>query len=336
MKKDISLDYDKIYESKAYGKYKIIKDLGLINGKSMVEIQFIDSGTTRQVLRYMALQGRVKDTQYGYNPNKTFYSRNYGPFKMIKYLGVINNHGRVLIQFLNTGSVVNVQIRNAIDGKVSDPTIEYNKKTVINDMIKSDNYDNYINSLIKTSYEKIYNRCYNSSCQSYKFYGAIGVLMSNEWKSDINIFMNDVKHLNGFDKFYNKPQLYHLDKDYLQQNIPVSQRIYSKETCIWLYYMDNLNLTRIENKPNTLNQYFGVSINSAGNYNVNRVINGQYHHIGTFTNEIAAANAHNYFENYYHNYELVPLLNDVPIMSYNEFMSYKIPPLKPLYHLIDK
>ena len=46
--------------------------------------------------------------------------------------------------------------------------------------------------------------------------------------------------------------------------------------------------------------------------------------LGIYDSEIAAANAYNSAVNHYHNYELIPLLNEVPIMSTEEIRSHRL------------
>ena len=45
----------------------------------------------------------------------------------------------------------------------------------------------------------------------------------------------------------NNTNIYELDKDYLQQNIPIENRIYSPETCMFITKADNLQLALNEN-----------------------------------------------------------------------------------------
>lgn len=254
--------------------------------------------------------------------NKTILQSNTsGPFNIIKDLGMVNGRHRVLIKFINTGSERDVVFFNALEHRVKDPLI----KGVSNDfdISRFDNYDLYINRLLKLVYKHMMDRCYNVNSSKYNSYGAKGVTVCDRWKSDINNFLQDARYIDNFDKYYLRPYLYEFDKDYKQLNIPKNKKVYSKDTCIFIYYQDNTNLKCIENKkPNSM---FGVEeVKTTGNFHARIKINGIRIDIGTFNNKIAAANAYNYWQLYYHNYELIPLLNDVPYMPPNEFVKYNV------------
>ena len=102
---------------------------------------------------------------------------------------------------------------------------------------------------------------------------------------------------------------------------------------MFLHHIDNINLKTIENKQYSLIPYFGIEISSSGNYHVRIKNNGIRYDIGTFSDIIAAANAYNYWSIKFHNFELVPLLNDVPYMPPDEFIKFNVNP-KQLYSLI--
>ena len=252
--------------------------------------------------------------------NKTVLQSNTsGPFIIIKNLGVVNKRNRCLIQFINTGSICDVLTHNATGHRVKDPTL----KSISNDfdINRFDDYDAYLNGLLKTVYFHMIDRCYNVNSQKYQSYGALGVTVCESWKYNIDNFLIDAREIDGFEKFYQRPYLYELDKDYKQINLPKNQRIYSKETCIFLYYQDNINLKCIENKKDG---YFGVEKTPSGNYYTRIKSNGYRMNIGTFSDPIAAANAYNFNQLRFGNYELVPLLNDIPYMSPNEYIKYNV------------
>lgn len=167
-------------------------------------------------------------------------------------------------------------------------------------------------------------RCYNTKNKNYNQYGGIGVRVDPRWYCFEN-FVEDVKTLPGYDKFLGNPDIYQLDKDYLQQNIPHSQRVYSKNTCIWISKYDNIYLQSIEDErnidPNQCN-YVGVFKKGPHSYNSKIKINGKNYYIGTFSNSIAAANAYNYFYNKYNRNEVINAVNNVPYMPPEEFIKY--------------
>lgn len=257
--------------------------------------------------------------------NKTILQSNTsGPFIITKNLGIINKRNRVLIKFINTGYEYDVIAYNALDGRVMDKTLNCISNDY--DINRYINYENHINNILRTIYSHMIDRCYNTNSQKYSSYGAIGIKVCDKWLQNINTFIDDAKIIDQYNKFYNRPYAYQLDKDYKQIHLPKNQRIYSKNTCIFLSNQDNINIKCIDNKNNGLTKYFGVEINSAGNFYARIKINNVRYNIGTFNNEIAAANAYNYWSMYYHNYELVPLYNDVPYMAPNEFIKYNVNP----------
>lgn len=250
---------------------------------------------------------------------RVYQSNTCGPFIILN-----TNGSKVDIQFVNTGAIVTVLKDNAINGRVADPLLNGKRSSNDYNINRFDNYEHHINNLLKMMYKHMMDRCYNNKAKKYDSYGLKGVTVCDRWKNDINNFLQDARKIDGFDKFYAKPYLYELDKDYKQLNIPKCNRVYSLETCIFLYFKDNQNLRIIDNKDSYRDKYYGVEHTKAGNYYARIKINGVRYNIGTFSNPIAAANAYNYWHMYYHDFELIPLLNNVPYMPPNEFIKYNV------------
>ena len=57
--KRIIIDFDKIYESKNYGPFKIIEDLG--GNPKRVLIKFLNTGFTNEVRYNHVIDGNVRD-----------------------------------------------------------------------------------------------------------------------------------------------------------------------------------------------------------------------------------------------------------------------------------
>ena len=93
-------------------------------------------------------------------------------------------------------------------------------------------------------------------------------------------------------------------------------------------FKDNINLRAMEFRKNNKMQsnYYGVTKESKNTYSAHLIINNQNIYLGTFSNEIVAANVYNYWYKYYHQYELVPLINDVPYIPPDEFIKYNTRP----------
>ena len=236
-----------IFNSK-YGPYQIIHDYGYNNKSHYVRIKFLDTGYEYDVGRSQALNGYVKDpTRFLYDRKDIEYiSRYYGPFKIIENLGHVNRYRRVIIQFLLTGSIVEARYDDIKKGEVSDPAyksyFEAREKIGPTPILDVDDY-------LYTNWIDMRTRCYNKEHHSYRSYGAKGVSMSLDWLNDFNIFKYDVQQLPGWINKYNDPLMFHLDKDFLQHNLPINQRVYSKNTCIWL--STSLNYA-IKNHPQAL------------------------------------------------------------------------------------
>ena len=76
-------------------------------------------------------------------------------------------------------------------------------------------------------------RCYNPLDKNYIRYGAIGIKVSKEWLVFANYY-NDMSLIPGYRFKQQNQYQYHLDKDYLQQDLSDNQTIYSKDTCVWI------------------------------------------------------------------------------------------------------
>ena len=76
-------------------------------------------------------------------------------------------------------------------------------------------------------------RCYDINNQHYPRYGGVGVTVDVRWFSFEN-YLEDLSQIDGYN-----PVLYHmgllsLDKDIKQLYLPKSERVYSKDTCVFI------------------------------------------------------------------------------------------------------
>jgi hypothetical protein len=141
-------------------------------------------------------------------------------------------------------------------------------------------------------------------------------------------FLNDIKDIPGYDDFINNPGEYEFDKDVLQSDVDPCNKIYSKDTCCFISRLDNLNTNiiqnNIRNKDNLTSQYYGVSVlKRTGKFNAETNINGKSYYLGTFSSEIAAANAYNQAIEFYCGKNNNRLYNDVEYMHPSEVMKYR-------------
>lgn len=222
-----------------------------------------------------------------------YNSNNYGMFEIID--GWRNDKGNLnifKIKFLDTGYETIISRSCIYRGEVRDR---------LKPVIAGVGYLGYFNKKVTDPdvrlYYKIWSsmlkRCYDMTDNQYKSYGAAGVTVDASWFC-FNIFYNDIHYLPNFHLKEMYPSEYQLDKDYLQQQLPKSQRVYSKNTCIWLSRYDNVLLSNIENHIRFHNDtYIGVFKTSSNRYLV------KYGSIkyGLYDDPIAAANAYNFIYN---------------------------------------
>lgn len=162
---------------------------------------------------------------------KIYHTNHYGDYKIIQNLGHLNNDSRlwVKIKFIITGYEKDIRY-DYIGHDIQDPYYPriygvacMGEINVSREVYKSD-YDRWISMV---------SRCYNIYDKDYPRYGGIGIRISDRWLIFANYY-NDIRLLPGYRFKLQNPYIYHLDKDYLQQNIPHNERIYSNDTCVWI------------------------------------------------------------------------------------------------------
>ena len=165
------------------------------------------------------------------NYDKVYATKHYGDYKIIEYLGYINNDSRawVKIKFLTTGYEKNIRY-DYIGHDILDPYYPrihgvacIGEFAGSRDEYKSD-YDRWINTI---------SRCYNEDDKDYPNYGGSGVRVCDEWLNFSNYY-KDIQNIPGYRFKQQDPKNWVLDKDYLQQDIDKSKKIYSKDTCVWV------------------------------------------------------------------------------------------------------
>ena len=145
------------------------------------------------------------------------------------------------------------------------------------------------------------NRCYNKKDHNYIRYGAKGVKVCDRWHNFEN-FVNDIKYLPNYNlwNLYGG-NIYDLDKDFLQQNIPVENRIYCPEGCCFLTGIFNSSIARDNFK------FIGVIYNNNEFESIIK-INDTDKFLGIYpTAELAAAAYNNAIFYYKLNYPLNPV-----------------------------
>lgn len=267
------------------------------------------------------------DYNYGLDFNQIYYSDNYGAYIILETYksGVYKKGPTVLIRFLSTGFERITYVDKAISGDVSDPSASIKTPIDTELLSESDKYKR-LDRIAKGIWRGMMRRCYDNNVDNFSSYGDLGIKVCDRWLLRDN-FLADLPFIPQYDKWCRFPTIYQLDKDYLQLNVSKNERIYSLETCIFLHVNDNKNLRTIEfRNNNNLSNYYGVTIETDKTYGVQMTVGGTHIYYGTFNNEIVAASVFNYWQEYFHRYELVPLLNDVPYIPPNEFIKYNTNP----------
>lgn len=255
-----------------------------------------------------------------YDTNKIYNSRSYGKFKIIKDNPSVNGHKMVSIKFVNTGTIINVRLSDALIGNVRD---RY-RKTMLGVACIGN----------ASSYEKAYqiwesmiHRCYDKNCSSYERYGAREVTVCNRWLC-FEYFLEDIQLIDGYSNQVNSPGIYHLDKDLKQQNIPTEYKIYSLNTCCFINRSDNSVLARKSD-----NKYLGVRKIGINSYNSYLSVFGKYYNLGNYPSEELAAAAYNNAALFYNKNRTI--LNDVPYVC-PEKLIQRSTKIKEICKIIDK
>lgn len=244
-------------------------------------------------------------------------SNNFGRFRIIRELEPLG-YARdrwFEIEFLNTGYRMPASLSAILTGRVKDKMVPTIANTgYVGDTIGAVTYS--YNTTFYKAWNDMINRCYNINDKDYYLYGALGITVDERWHNFAN-FKHDAKLLPGYDNKLKYPEIYQLDKDYLQFHIPKNQRVYSKDTCIWISKYDNILLMNRDN-PNS-SGYYGVFYKD---HSWCTYINGVIY--GRFTIPEAAANLFNYIYPYIPKSEFnnIQILNDVSYIPFEELSKY--------------
>lgn len=243
-----------VYDTNYYGEVIVLKDLGRINKKHLVRIMFKNSESIQDVELYELKRGNIRDhsmsRRLNYDKNEVYQSNHYGQYSIIEDLGETGKLRLVKIRFLDTGYENIVAYSNAKVGNVKDIF----RPSVYGVGYIGTNDDLYgIDKILYHRWINMLSRCYNINDKRYGCYGAIGVTVDPRW-FNYNQYRNDVKNMKCYDLFAKNPELYHLDKDSLQFNIPHEYRVYSPNTCLWINASDNVKLKNTRSMCNIVDK----------------------------------------------------------------------------------
>lgn len=226
------------------------------------------------------------------------------------------------IKFENTGAIIECRLSSAKNGAVIDPYARTIHGVGYLGETKYVMYDNKMYNM----WNGMLDRCYDPKNKDYAKYGGKGVRVDPRWHCFVN-FVEDVQKLPGWEDYLNcspeTARYYALDKDILQSDKPVGERVYSKDTCCIVYDDYNTRFNRLQYRETheTGSKYFGVSIKSGKDILYQTVISirGVPYYLGVYDDEVAAANVYNYVAS-----RCVPnpILNNAPEMDINEAFSH--------------
>lgn len=308
------IDYDKIYHSKLDGDYQIIKEVERNKfGHRQVLIRFFNTNNEQVVEHQMAKREIVRDKQKReIDYDKIYQSNNFGPFKILRkleYKRSSGNHILVEIKFIETGTIKEVRLADALVGNIRD---DY--RPTIHGVACIGNGSSYHPAY--NMWESMINRCYNANDANYKRYGAQGVTVCNKWLCFEN-FLEDLPNIDGYSEWVNNPGAYALDKDYKQMYFPKNKKIYSLETCCFIPYAENSRIAIFEHS----NNYIGVRKIDTG-YESSIYVNGEKIFLGIFPSDVLAAAAYNNALSYlYPNAFIrnnVPYINPIDLIKLNQ------------------
>ena len=265
------------------------------------------------------------------SPTDVYTSEKFGNYHILEVYerlpGKKSWDRKCRVKFENTGYEYVIAIRDALNGKVRDPYAPtvygvacLGEVTMMGDNFKLHRY-----------WEGMLKRCYSDE-KYFDHYN--GCKVCDRWLCFAN-FLEDAPKLPGYDEMIAHPEIkYQLDKDELQANVPVEQRIYSPETCQWVTQQKNLHIAAAQNKYNKSCEYYGVMFRNNCYQVVANVKTRDGHYIGRFDDPVAAVNAYEY-----HRWDTnSPIIGNenYPKMDMREVLQHKIrsrllPPLEQLY-----
>ena len=231
--------------------------------------------------------------------DKIFISDKYGSYKIIELIaGTPHYNPNVKIKFDSTGYETIVSLSAAVNLNVRDPYYPSICGFGYTGEVSIPAQEDDVVNILYGRWRLMIDRCYNPNNAAYSRYGGIGIKVSNEWAYFWNYY-NDIIHKDNFNELVEDPSSWEIDKDFLQQHIPMCNRIYSNDTTVILNYKDNyaLRIMQIQSLKN--NKYDGVYMCQDGYYETIININGHDKKCGKYITAEAAATIYDHYSNMY-------------------------------------
>lgn len=221
--------------------------------------------------------------------DEVFENPTYGKYNIIEYIGKDKYNNKIVkVRFIDTGTEVTLRLKAAIDGHAIDRFAP---------IIYGVGYSANANTAeFKREYDlwrKMLARCYNKNENNYDDYGALGVKVDERWHNFAN-FLSDLPNLPGYAEWIKSTgREWHLDKDTLQQHLPKNQRVYSKDTCMFIPAASNLRTMTNEHEFDS--KYNGVRrLMNRERFIARIVINKVRYSLGIYDDEEVAASVYNF------------------------------------------
>ena len=170
---------------------------------------------------------------------KRFKTKHCGDIEVIGKSGDFRRKWR--IKFLNTGFEKNVATWQIVSGQLADPYVP-----AVNGIGITGEVDYKKYGKLASIWRGIIYRCTDPKRAEFKRYGGSEVTVCKEWLY-LPTFIKDAINLPGFDWFMFNEGLLHLDKDTKQRF--KNNKVYSKDTCVWLPISENLRIQDGQMKP---------------------------------------------------------------------------------------
>ena len=280
------IDTNKVYTSKNYGDFKIIKEVERRGANRYVRIKFTSTGYECDVALSSATKGAVKDPTY--ISQTDFVHPKHGPYKILDKYSKPDHPKNLFchVLFERTGNVLEFMYHNAIKGEIKNPydRIIYGIACI---GIPRRPYNTHMYNI----WRNMLSRCYDPNYEHYRYYGGAGVTVCDRWLI-FEYFLEDAYNLpNGEHAFEDGWQL---DKDSLQSNCKI--KVYSPDTCIWIpaYVNVAINTITCRKNGNASTPYYGVYPNEHNRSYSTYINTGEKtKSLGTFNDPISAAVEYN-------------------------------------------
>lgn len=141
--------------------------------------------------------------------------------RLEKFIITKRCHRDIFVKFLKTGYETCTSADSITNGTVYDKT-----RNLLYGVANMD-VKNGSNHILYHRWLQMLSRCYNEKNKSYKFYGAKGVIVCDQWLKFSN-YIHDIERKDNYDKLLSNPKQWQIDKDIIGN----CSNVYSNETTL--------------------------------------------------------------------------------------------------------